>query len=119
MLESCTGGLMYRYILISIYLLITKFLNWEHLFSHELQTCDWPRNVGCDGTAESVTTPAVTYSSSSSSRRPESKIRYTHPPPPPPAQPAAVVTSRGQPRQLHHSEQEVLKVPNYRLFSNN
>ncbi|KAL1465154.1 hypothetical protein WDU94_004744 [Cyamophila willieti] len=29
-LESCTGGLMY---------------------SHELQTCDWPRNVGCDGVA--------------------------------------------------------------------
>lgn len=27
LLESCTGGLMY---------------------SHELQTCDWPRNVGCD-----------------------------------------------------------------------
>ncbi|XP_011501144.1 PREDICTED: peritrophin-1-like [Ceratosolen solmsi marchali] len=26
LLESCTGGLMY---------------------SHELQTCDWPRNVGC------------------------------------------------------------------------
>ncbi|KAI5639696.1 chitin binding peritrophin-A domain-containing protein [Phthorimaea operculella] len=30
LLESCTGGLMY---------------------SHELQTCDWPRNVGCDGTS--------------------------------------------------------------------
>ncbi|XP_076228920.1 chitin deacetylase-like 5 isoform X1 [Nomia melanderi] len=28
LLESCTGGLMY---------------------SHELQTCDWPRNVGCPG----------------------------------------------------------------------
>ncbi|KAL1115847.1 hypothetical protein AAG570_006136, partial [Ranatra chinensis] len=28
LLESCTGGLMY---------------------SHELQTCDWPRNVGCAG----------------------------------------------------------------------
>lgn len=27
LLESCTGGLMY---------------------SHELQTCDWPRNVGCE-----------------------------------------------------------------------
>ncbi|KAL6439511.1 hypothetical protein ACFW04_003963 [Cataglyphis niger] len=28
LLESCTGGLMY---------------------SHDLQTCDWPRNVGCPG----------------------------------------------------------------------
>ncbi|KAI5754158.1 hypothetical protein M8J77_006275 [Diaphorina citri] len=33
-LESCTGGLMY---------------------SHELQTCDWPRNVGCDGVASVFT----------------------------------------------------------------
>lgn len=34
LLESCTGGLMY---------------------SHELQTCDWPRNVGCEVAEESVT----------------------------------------------------------------
>lgn len=33
LLESCTGGLMY---------------------SHELQTCDWPRNVGCDVVEETV-----------------------------------------------------------------
>lgn len=33
LLESCTGGLMY---------------------SHELQTCDWPRNVGCEASDESV-----------------------------------------------------------------
>lgn len=32
LLESCTGGLMY---------------------SHELQTCDWPRNVGCEVTENS------------------------------------------------------------------
>ncbi|XP_008558077.1 mucin-5AC isoform X1 [Microplitis demolitor] len=32
LLESCTGGLMY---------------------SHELQTCDWPRNVGCQSGASS------------------------------------------------------------------
>lgn len=31
LLESCTGGLMY---------------------SHELQTCDWPRNVGCEASDE-------------------------------------------------------------------
>lgn len=35
LLESCTGGLMY---------------------SHELQTCDWPRNVGC-GVETSATQP--------------------------------------------------------------
>ncbi|KAF5281218.1 hypothetical protein FQR65_LT14833 [Abscondita terminalis] len=88
LLESCTGGLMY---------------------SHELQTCDWPRNVGCDPTIE-VTTPTVTYQSSSPNRSPEPKLRYTHPPPPPvPPQPAAVVTSRGQPRQLHHTQQEIVK----------
>ncbi|KAK0182633.1 hypothetical protein PV327_000749 [Microctonus hyperodae] len=33
LLESCTGGLMY---------------------SHELQTCDWPRNVGCQSDAGSI-----------------------------------------------------------------
>lgn len=33
LLESCTGGLMY---------------------SHELQTCDWPRNVGCEQSDENV-----------------------------------------------------------------
>lgn len=33
LLESCTGGLMY---------------------SHELQTCDWPRNVGCEVTEVSA-----------------------------------------------------------------
>ncbi|KAK7866559.1 hypothetical protein R5R35_010407 [Gryllus longicercus] len=38
LLESCTGGLMY---------------------SHELQTCDWPRNVGCGGAGESATISTV------------------------------------------------------------
>lgn len=36
LLESCTGGLMY---------------------SHELQTCDWPRNVGCEATE--ITAPSA------------------------------------------------------------
>ncbi|XP_071453285.1 uncharacterized protein [Hetaerina americana] len=41
LLESCTGGLMY---------------------SHELQTCDWPRNVGCGGSSDhaSLSTVRVT-----------------------------------------------------------
>ncbi|XP_023721414.1 mucin-12 isoform X4 [Cryptotermes secundus] len=38
LLESCTGGLMY---------------------SHELQTCDWPRNVGCGADGESATISTV------------------------------------------------------------
>ncbi|XP_017776467.1 PREDICTED: mucin-5AC isoform X2 [Nicrophorus vespilloides] len=83
LLESCTGGLMY---------------------SHELQTCDWPRNVGCDAVGEITVT--ATASPSTSGRSSEvTRSRYT--PPPPPPQPAAVVTSRGQPRQYHH--QEIIK----------
>ncbi|KAJ9596425.1 hypothetical protein L9F63_012543, partial [Diploptera punctata] len=38
LLESCTGGLMY---------------------SQELQTCDWPRNVGCGAEGESATISTV------------------------------------------------------------
>ncbi|XP_044257341.1 uncharacterized protein LOC123006716 isoform X5 [Tribolium madens] len=86
LLESCTGGLMY---------------------SHELQTCDWPRNVGCDG-AEISGPVAATSASPPSRTREEPRTRYT-PPTPPPAQPAAIVTSRGQPRQLQHNQQEIIK----------
>uniref|UniRef100_A0A0K8SHL0 Chitin-binding type-2 domain-containing protein n=2 Tax=Lygus hesperus TaxID=30085 RepID=A0A0K8SHL0_LYGHE len=50
LLESCTGGLMY---------------------SHELQTCDWPRNVGCaPGTAASQQVQQV----------PETRQRQSSPP---------------------------------------
>lgn len=57
-----------------------------------------------------VTAPASSSSSSSSSRErtQESRSRYT-PPPPPPAQPAAVVTSRGQPRERLLHQQEIIK----------
>ncbi|CAH1960773.1 unnamed protein product [Acanthoscelides obtectus] len=113
LLESCTGGLMY---------------------SHELQTCDWPRNVGCEGVELGAASSSASASSSSSAapsapsrgrerdrerdrdgvRERESqrennrddRRRFT---PPPPPQPQAVVTSRGQPRQLHHSQQEIIK----------
>lgn len=107
LLESCTGGLMY---------------------SQELQTCDWPRNVGCDG-LEIVASPQssapCTNCGSQSLRsrererprerereesRVESRTKYSPPPPPPPPQPKAVVTSRGQPRQLQR-EQELLNKP--------
>ncbi|XP_025831497.1 uncharacterized protein LOC108739790 [Agrilus planipennis] len=82
LLESCTGGLMY---------------------SHELQTCDWPRNVGCEGLdIAAVTLSSSSVSATSAPLRSDSRQRYSHPPPPPPPQPQAVVTSRGQPRKLHH-----------------
>ncbi|CAG9796976.1 unnamed protein product [Diatraea saccharalis] len=78
LLESCTGGLMY---------------------SHELQTCDWPRNVGCDG----VSAPGGEELERISERErdpppPPPAPRRTPPPPPPRAQPNPVVTSRGQPK---------------------
>lgn len=105
LLESCTGGLMY---------------------SHELQTCDWPRNVGCDGLELSVPPPSAQASTNTGSQshrsressrdrekqdRGESRSKYSPPPPPPPPQPKAVVTPRGQPRQLQN--QELLKHPLY------
>ncbi|XP_050519111.1 probable serine/threonine-protein kinase DDB_G0282963 isoform X1 [Diabrotica virgifera virgifera] len=104
LLESCTGGLMY---------------------SHELQTCDWPRNVGCDGLDVSVSGAPASYSSYSpparskdrgrerekDKEREDTRPRYSAPPPPPPplVQPAAVVTSRGQPRNLQQTQQEIIK----------
>ncbi|KAL1493380.1 hypothetical protein ABEB36_011444 [Hypothenemus hampei] len=99
LLESCTGGLMY---------------------SHELQTCDWPRNVGCNGLeivggAQSSATSAQNGVSQNIRNRDrertrdkedvrvDSRVKYSLPPPP---QPKAVVTTRGQPRQ---SQRETLK----------
>ncbi|XP_055644926.1 mucin-2 isoform X2 [Toxorhynchites rutilus septentrionalis] len=56
LLESCTGGLMY---------------------SHELQTCDWPRNVGCDLPALSA--PSAPSRGAVTPRVPQvfSRIRYS------------------------------------------
>ncbi|CAH1122033.1 unnamed protein product [Ceutorhynchus assimilis] len=105
LLESCTGGLMY---------------------SHELQTCDWPRNVGCDGleiAGPPLSAPASQSSGSQGLRSRErerlrerekeevrgesARSKYSPQPPPPPPQPKAIVTSRGQPRQLQN--QEIIK----------
>ena len=109
LLESCTGGLMY---------------------SHELQTCDWPRNVGCEPggigiVQESQRTvsprvPQVTQkfrfssvpsaahaqqsrpSGPSGPSAPAIPARVQTLPPPEPLRvaPNPVVTSRGQPKQL-------------------
>ncbi|XP_059617787.1 mucin-2 [Phlebotomus argentipes] len=105
LLESCTGGLMY---------------------SHELQTCDWPRNVGCDAADAAAPStsaprqqqqPQVTRVPQIQQVQPQ-KIRFTSVPsviaghsapaqiqaiPPPPelkVAPNPVITSRGQPKQV-------------------
>ncbi|XP_061708497.1 mucin-5AC isoform X2 [Cydia pomonella] len=79
LLESCTGGLMY---------------------SHELQTCDWPRNVGCDatGTGAAVVSEDLERISERERNPPPPPPPRRNPPPPPRAQPNPVVTSRGQPK---------------------
>ncbi|KAK9890274.1 hypothetical protein WA026_010382 [Henosepilachna vigintioctopunctata] len=87
LLESCTGGLMY---------------------SQELQTCDWPRNVGCDGVNVAPVATAPSTSSNSRVKEEYTRTRYT---PPPPPKPSAQVISRGQPRQqqIYHDEEINLK----------
>ncbi|XP_030021846.2 mucin-17 [Manduca sexta] len=77
LLESCTGGLMY---------------------SHELQTCDWPRNVGCDGASVIGGEELERLSEREQRPPPPPPPRRTPPPPPPRAQPNPVITSRGQPK---------------------
>lgn len=100
LLESCTGGLMY---------------------SHELQTCDWPRNVGCevtDNIAPSAVDREVTpripqvqtiqpqkfrFSSIPSAPSGQgqgipARVRAIPPPPELKIAPNPVITSRGQPK---------------------
>ena len=109
LLESCTGGLMY---------------------SHELQTCDWPRNVGCE--VREISAPVTAPAREVTPRVPvSSRVRFSSLPidapsgpsapahiqqiqtlPPPPNQqriaPNVVITSRGQPKSF--SQDEILKV---------
>ncbi|CAH2050062.1 unnamed protein product, partial [Iphiclides podalirius] len=88
LLESCTGGLMY---------------------SHELQTCDWPRNVGCDATG-TVSGGELERISQREPAPPPPPPRRTPPPPPPRAQPNPIITSRGQPkfnRQEYEKQQQL------------
>lgn len=56
LLESCTGGLMY---------------------SHELQTCDWPRNVGCE--VAEVSQPATSPAREVTPRVPQvsTRVRFS------------------------------------------
>ncbi|XP_045491562.1 uncharacterized protein LOC123691260 isoform X6 [Colias croceus] len=82
LLESCTGGLMY---------------------SHELQTCDWPRNVGCDATGAVV---AEDLERLNEREPPPPPPPRRNPPPPPRVQPNPIVTSRGQPKYSRREEYE-------------
>nr|XP_026497043.1 uncharacterized protein LOC113401365 isoform X5 [Vanessa tameamea] len=85
LLESCTGGLMY---------------------SHELQTCDWPRNVGCDATGAVVAEDLERLNE----REPPLYPPRRNPPPPPRTQPNPIITSRGQPkfnRQEYEQQQQL------------
>lgn len=101
------------------------------MYSHELQTCDWPRNVGCDATDGGATTgPSINddvlrqrvvpaqYGQSHSgaaaqATRDEQResvvslypVPRGHTIPPPPelkVPPKPVITSRGQPKPFQH-----------------
>ncbi|KAH8329412.1 hypothetical protein KR074_010235 [Drosophila pseudoananassae] len=127
LLESCTGGLMY---------------------SHELQTCDWPRNVGCelvDTSSSSERGPSRSQAQTQTQQHVPSRVRFgsafsspgagaskvptvapqyhrsppqviqaqvQHIPPPPELRvpPNPVVTSRGQPKPLLDSQEDIAKL---------
>lgn len=100
------------------------------MYSHELQTCDWPRNVGCE--VREVVAPVAAPAREVTPRVPvSSRIRFSSLPtespsgpsapahiqqiqtlPPPPDQqriaPNPVITSRGQPSS--YLQEEILKV---------
>nr|XP_017004254.1 uncharacterized protein LOC108062134 isoform X12 [Drosophila takahashii] len=124
LLESCTGGLMY---------------------SHELQTCDWPRNVGCELVDTSSERAPARSQGQSQTQHVPSRVRFgaafsspggtqkaptvapqyhrsppqviqaqvQHIPPPPPelrVPPNPVITSRGQPKPLIESQEDIAKL---------
>ncbi|VVC89285.1 unnamed protein product [Leptidea sinapis] len=64
------------------------------MYSHELQTCDWPRNVGCDATGAVVAEDLGRLNERQSA---PSRPAPRRNPPPARTQPNPVITSRGQP----------------------
>ncbi|XP_076281497.1 chitin deacetylase-like 5 isoform X2 [Lasioglossum baleicum] len=89
LLESCTGGLMY---------------------SHELQTCDWPRNVGCPGggsaSKESEEDPLFERSAKIESLQ-DQQHQHQHQ-----QQQAPLQRSQPQPRrEQHHQQRPVQRQP--------
>lgn len=115
LLESCTGGLMY---------------------SHELQTCDWPRNVGCEVAEVSAPVAAprevaprvpqvssrIRFSSvidAPSAPSAPAHIQQIQTLPPPDqyrVAPNPVITSRGQPKNF--PQDEILKVRKPYILNN-
>ncbi|XP_069702425.1 nuclear pore complex protein DDB_G0274915-like isoform X3 [Periplaneta americana] len=86
LLESCTGGLMY---------------------SHELQTCDWPRNVGCGAEGESATISTV--------RVTDPRTRHTTPTGSPSR---TVPVSRGQQQQREQQQrQQQEEIAKHQLYA--
>ncbi|XP_017854022.1 uncharacterized protein LOC108607618 isoform X1 [Drosophila busckii] len=91
LLESCTGGLMY---------------------SHELQTCDWPRNVGCEvvdsGTSGTANARAQTSQQQQHQQHVPSRIRFgvafSSPAQEPATEKAATV-----PPQYHRSPPQIIQ----------
>lgn len=81
LLESCTGGLMY---------------------SHELQTCDWPRNVGCE-VREIVAAqkPAKTVIPKASPPPTSNRARFSSQP-----QPSNIETYSQQQQQQQQDQQQ-------------
>lgn len=100
------------------------------MYSHDLQTCDWPRNVGCDVANEQAVTvrdvgsrnsdmiqvvtnkfrfTSIPAQQSKSEQLSESGFRYqseqTIPPPPElHIAPNPVITSRGQPKPFEPND---------------
>lgn len=111
------------------------------MYSHELQTCDWPRNVGCEASDVSQAVNTAPAREKAQPRVPQvsSRVRFSSVniessapsgpsapsapahiqqiqtlPPPPDQQrisPKPVITSRGQPPSFQ-TQDEILKVFN-------
>lgn len=89
LLESCTGGLMY---------------------SHELQTCDWPRNVGCGEAVSAVSTAKAVEP------RPRQPIQLR-----PQHQPQQLQAQQQQQQQQQYVQQRPLQrdeaIPKHHLYA--
>ncbi|XP_067008814.2 uncharacterized protein Cda5 [Anabrus simplex] len=85
LLESCTGGLMY---------------------SHELQTCDWPRNVGCGGEGGETATISTVRVTDPRTRQPTTPTGPSRSPP---------LSSRGQSDQQQRQQQE--EIAKHQLYA--
>lgn len=85
-----------------------------HYSSHELQTCDWPRNVGCDALGSVDNDEIERVVEHLVERKPKPPPpppprRAPLPPPPPQrVQPNPVVTSRGQPKLTRDEYEKVM-----------